>query len=373
VTLVAVLLLLMIMSAMAAALTVSSTTEALIALNHQRGVQARAAAEAGLAHAGDLVLEYLAARVAAGESAAAAVASLLAGVDTAVPAFAALDAGVELAPDSPGAPRVAYEAVLLDDDDEERDLQLASEDVTRLGENNDPATDANRTLVIRAVGHAGGRASAVVESMVVPARLPALLAAGDVELGTAARIEGRHGSVQARARARAPHRHARDYLALATHVLHDNGDITTVATGARLACGAACAGGWSFAGAWILAGTPEPGAYVAEAGVHVAASGTVTILTTGSVTGERGTLLPYRAGVVLVADGDVVLSGDVRPGTKASPGLVFAGRDLELRGDVAVHGHVIAGRDARVVGRASIVHDGSLDGLFFEMTAWRVP
>src|SRR5688572_17532617 len=57
--LIGVLLLLMMMSALAGALTVSGHTETLVARNHQTAAQARAAAEAGLNHATEVVLAWL--------------------------------------------------------------------------------------------------------------------------------------------------------------------------------------------------------------------------------------------------------------------------------------------------------------------------
>ena len=72
----------MLMSALAAALAVSGRTETLIARNQRSGVQAQAAAEAGLNHAVELVIPYLSAYSSNGfASPDAAVDALLLGPD----------------------------------------------------------------------------------------------------------------------------------------------------------------------------------------------------------------------------------------------------------------------------------------------------
>jgi Tfp pilus assembly protein PilX len=59
IALVAVLLLLMMMSALGMALAVNGETETLIARNQIAGMQAQAAAEAGLNHAVEVATEYI--------------------------------------------------------------------------------------------------------------------------------------------------------------------------------------------------------------------------------------------------------------------------------------------------------------------------
>ncbi len=57
--LILVLFVLMMMSALTAALTVSGQTETLISRNQRSGAQAQAAAEAGLNHAVELATTYI--------------------------------------------------------------------------------------------------------------------------------------------------------------------------------------------------------------------------------------------------------------------------------------------------------------------------
>ena len=80
--LVGVLLLLLMMSALASALAVSGHTETLVTRNHQTAAQARAAAEAGLNHASEIVIAWILKWKQNGYvDAAAALDGLLAGVD----------------------------------------------------------------------------------------------------------------------------------------------------------------------------------------------------------------------------------------------------------------------------------------------------
>src|SRR5688572_13466676 len=77
-----VVLLLMLMSALAAALAVSGETETLISRNQRDGARAQAAAEAGLSHALELATTFIFEWKNNGfGSADAAIDSLLAGVD----------------------------------------------------------------------------------------------------------------------------------------------------------------------------------------------------------------------------------------------------------------------------------------------------
>lgn len=171
--LIAVMLLLMAMSALAAALAISSATETMIAANHQSAAQARAAAEAGLTHAVDMTLDYLAGWQGDFASIETALDALLADPAMWIDGFDDLEAGLALVGTGTTFSAIAYsggsftsimyEAMLLDDDDADgRDLILSADDMTRMGENDDPADDLNKKFVIRAIGYAGGNAVAAV-------------------------------------------------------------------------------------------------------------------------------------------------------------------------------------------------------------------
>src|SRR5688500_9890562 len=116
--LVAVMLLLMTISALGAALAISSTTETMIARNHQTAAEARAAAEAGLSHAAALTLDFLQDSPATYATPTLAMTALI--LDTSLAGIDVLETGVDLS-----GPTIRYEATVLDDDDEDaRDIDL---------------------------------------------------------------------------------------------------------------------------------------------------------------------------------------------------------------------------------------------------------
>ena len=175
--LIAVILLLMMMSALTAALAVSGNTETRIARNYQATAEARAAADAGVNHALEVVIDYVEGWQAASfASASAAMSALLLGPDG-QNGTASTDADngslAELGIPLTGlklstAPGVTYRARLFDEDDDNRGVRLSADDIGRIGEDGDPVTDANARLVIRAIGFARGDAVATVEVTVGP-------------------------------------------------------------------------------------------------------------------------------------------------------------------------------------------------------------
>ena len=167
-----VVLLLMLMSALAAALAVSGETETLISRNQRDGARAQAAAEAGLSHALELATTFIFEWKNNGfGSADAAIDSLLAGVDD-DPADTADNGGLDertgivAGEDIPiGGPNVAiagginvqYTALVMDDDP----TAPAAEP-----ENADLADDLNRVLVVRATGFGPDNTRVTVEAMI---------------------------------------------------------------------------------------------------------------------------------------------------------------------------------------------------------------
>lgn len=210
--LVGVLLLLMIMTALATALAVSSQTETLVSRNHESAAQARAAAEAGLNHASELVINWILKWKQNGfADSDAAVDALLAGV-AGNPNWLRDTYTIEIRFGDAADARVAIDAngnaeyhVFLFDEDDADDFPdgRGADDATQLlgdpsASNNEDGvstTDNNRALVIQAVGYAGrvrqgaNVATAKFEAIISPYRLPALASNGDLDLaGTAAAI-----------------------------------------------------------------------------------------------------------------------------------------------------------------------------------------
>ena len=226
-----VLLLLMLLSGLGAALAVSAVTETLMARNHQVAAQARAAADAGLAHAVELTLARLRAWLADGHATpGAAVTALLRGPDGAA-GNAAADAdngslealGIVRSPGRVvlgGASDAAYELRLLDDDDPALGRGLSATDLARIGEDGQASSDANTAVVLRAIGYAGtaalpdaagtaggnafaagavaaSGAIAVAEAALALQQLPAVVTNGPLTLADLALVGGTFGGVHA--------------------------------------------------------------------------------------------------------------------------------------------------------------------------------
>ena len=212
--LIGVLLLLMMMSALAAALGVSGQTETLVARNHQSAAQARVAAEAGLNHAAQVVVDDLRPWQANGfASVDAALDELLLGPDKVSGSeatdadngsLAALGLGNFLGDKVgiAGAINVEYEARIMDEDDPARGtamhLLLDDGDATN-DEDGDPLNDANRTLIVRAIGYAPDNTSVTLEAVIAPLPLPALVTGGDLTIAGNPTITGSAGSVHSNA------------------------------------------------------------------------------------------------------------------------------------------------------------------------------
>jgi hypothetical protein len=194
--LVAVLLLLMMLTTLVVALSLAAQTDSLIARNHRSAALARTAAEAGLSHGVQLAVTFLADWKMNGfATSRAAVEALLAGPDG-LTGDAEFDAdngslgvrdGIEAGEAIPPGTHVAlgtafgvgYRAVVVDDDD-----------VGGVGEDDDPYSDTNQHLVIRAIGYGPDRATVTLEAVIRPAPLPALLSGGDIELAGSIGIHG---------------------------------------------------------------------------------------------------------------------------------------------------------------------------------------
>ena len=174
--LVGVLVLLMMMSALAAALGVSGHTETLVARNHQSSAQAEAAAEAGLNHALQVTIDNIRQWDTNGfADVDTAIAALLLGPDGASGtadtdadngSLGAFGIPIGARVDIPGGFNAQYEARMMDEDDPARGVIPA---VALIAEDGNPLVDANNRLVIRAVGYGQDNTSVVLEALIGPA------------------------------------------------------------------------------------------------------------------------------------------------------------------------------------------------------------
>ena len=193
--LVTVLMMLMILSALGTAMTTSGQTEMMVARNAVSAAQSHAAAESGLNHAVELTIPNLQQFTANGfANVSAAITALLVGPDG-LSGTAATDAdngsfevlGIPRPPAvlALGAANgVTYEARIFDDDDPARGTALTAADVARIGEDNDPTTDANSTVVIQAIGYALDSTMVTLEATMANAavNLPAIAVGGELTI-----------------------------------------------------------------------------------------------------------------------------------------------------------------------------------------------
>lgn len=398
--LVSVLLLLMMMSALAAALTVSARTETFIARNHQSAAQARAAAEAGLSHAVQVVITNIAQwRQNGFGSVDEALDALLVGPDgmsgtTGTDAdngsLAALGIPLGTRLGIAGTVQAEYEVVLMDEDDPDRDTPtqvLDDNDVTN-DENGDPLDDANRILVIKSVGYAANDTLVVMEAMISPgADLPAILTNDDLEIDNNPIVTGVMGSVHtngdlsingnpeisgdvtasgtydesgnpviggtATGGAKditVPEVRASDYLSLADFILTSDGQLTLPngavicdASGNGHACEANY--GWEFkdANGWELENDKAQGTYYVEGDVKVEGN-------PGSETD------PVQ--VTIVTEGSIEINGNPHL-TPETPELMFVtDGDLRINGNfempIDAPGQMLVHEQLRINGNAEI-------------------
>ena len=208
--LVTVMFLLMILSGLSAAMVTSSQTEIMVARNTVSSAQAQAAAEAGLNHATELAIPFVMEFAANGfANASDAVTGLVRGPDglTGSPASDADNGSLENLgiPRSPaqlalgGTFGVAYEARVFDEDDPARGVTLTAADVARIGEDGDPTTDANSTMVIQVIGYAPDNTRVTFEITIADnaAVMPALVVGGSLDISANARFTGSHGGLHA--------------------------------------------------------------------------------------------------------------------------------------------------------------------------------
>jgi hypothetical protein len=420
-----VILLLMLMSALAAALSVSGETETLISRNQRNGAQALAAAEAGLNHSVDLAIAYILGwksntlgSAAAFGSADAAVDALLSGADGdpltvddngGFDARAGIDADEEI-PLGTNLPLgnldgVTYTAIIMDDD--------ATAPAAH-AENGDLLDDGNQVLIIRATGFARDNTTVTLEATISPFPFPALATNDDLSLSGSFQIlgdaggahsnqdlegDGNAGTIEQMATASGdydysdpdidghggaprmpiPPINAGDYLPQADYILKADGTMVTVATG--VICSSPC-NDWSFVGGeWRLNGGGITGTYYAETDLDM--SGNVgpismTLLSEGSIDISGGVeISPALPNVLLVANGDIKMAGN--PGS-TMVGRIMAHEQIDIAGNSTITAQILA-EDAtnvhslvdenRVHGSVTITYDGGLNDDFWAVSGWR--
>jgi Tfp pilus assembly protein PilX len=211
IALITALLMMMVMSALAIALTASGRVEIAMGDNEELYAGARSAAESGLNHTAAIIIQQAA-------NPAFDANTLLRGPDgLSNPANEAAPVNADnnqvsqvlggAAPWSvPGANGYTYDVRIFDDDDPilKNGTAFTNAELTAMGagkvtliENGQRFQDVNRRLVIRSTGFGPQGTTAVLEQMLVPITMPALLVDGDLLMSGNASIQGDQGSVHA--------------------------------------------------------------------------------------------------------------------------------------------------------------------------------
>jgi hypothetical protein len=375
--LVAVLLLLMMMSALGAALAVNGETETLIARNQIAGMQAQAAAEAGLNHGLEVVTEYI--------------------FDWKSNGFASIDVAVDAVltnADAGNLDGLVLNSPLTISDGFNAQYQIAilDDDANGVGENGDPLNDVNDVLVVRATGTSRDGTKVVLEALISPLSLPAIVTNGDLTLQGNASIEGSQGSVHANGdltldgtsvgisgnasssgeldcndpcdqvdgnategspEIPVPAVHASDYFAWADYVLKADGTMTD--PGGTVLCtsnGKTSCNDWDWdsgTGSWSLtSNNTTAGTYYVEGDV--------------SVSGSPGTT-KNPAQISIIAEGSIEIAGSPKL-QPHSPELLFVtDEDLKITGTIDTVGEAALVQGQMLVrGQVSILGNASLDG-----------
>jgi hypothetical protein len=208
--LVSALLLMLVMSALAIALTTSGRIEVAMGDNEELYAGARAGAESGLNHAAAVILGLT-------NNPTYPINNLLRGPDGAVDAgnpaasvnadngiISHLLTGTAPWAVAPGSD-YSYDVRLFDDDDPvlKGGVAFTNAELTAMGPPGDPPedgsgiTDVNKRIVIRATGFGPRGTTARLEQMLTPIRMPALLVNGDLTMAGNALVIGTQGSVHA--------------------------------------------------------------------------------------------------------------------------------------------------------------------------------
>lgn len=418
IALVAVLLLLMMMSALGLALAVNGETETLIARNQIAGMQAQAAAEAGLNHAVEVATQYIFDWKSNG------FASIDVAVDT---VLANADAGNldGLAMNTPltiiAGFNAEYEVSVFDDDD------------NGVGEDGDPLNDANDVLVVRATGLAQDGTKVVLEALLSPRNLPAILTNGDLSLSGNASVEGSSGSVHANGgltidgdsvsvsgdvsstgtldcedpcdqvdgtategapEIAVPAVHASDYLDWADYILNDDGTMTDPSgTVLCVADVKTSCNNWdwdSASGTWsINSNSVTAGTYYVEGHATVAGSpgstkdpAEISIIAEGSIQiSGSPKLAPDSPELLFVTDQDLKITGTIDTVGEAAlvEGQMLVRGQATILGNASLNGQLIVEdldvgdlvTSNAIGGSVTITYSGGLLGGVFTVTSWR--
>ena len=421
--LLSVLLVLMIMSGLAAAMTASGRTELVVASNTVSAAQAAAAAEAGLNHAAELARPFAQNFTANGFAGiSAAMTGLVQGPDglTGTVNTDADNGSLE----NLGIPRppaqsalgavfgVTYEARVYDDDDPARGVTLTAADIARIGEDGDPTTDTNSTMVIQAIGYAPDNTTVTYEATIANsgANLPALSVGGDLTIsgnptftGSLGGLKsngdldisgnpnisgdatsagsysesgnptiggvsgGGYGTTPLPAVAAIDHKPNADFILNSTGQMTDQvGTVICDASADNAAC-ETMGYGWVYnPPGWNIGGnSTTDGTYYVEGPAHISGNvgsaadpAEMTIIAEGSIElSGNSDIEPHTPELLFVTDGDLKINGSVDAGYVE--GAVLVHEQISIGGTATLAGQIIV-EDA--VNNSTLVSQNTISG-----------
>jgi len=415
--LIAALLLMMVMSGLAIALLASGRIETAMGDNEELYAGARAASEAGLNHTAALILQLTA-------NPAFPLDALLNGPDGLVnptneTASVNADNGLVTQiigsagpwPVAAGSP-YSYDVRLLDDDDRtlKGGVAFTSVELTAMGagspsdvEDGLRFNDINHRLVIRSTGTGPRGTRAVLEQMLVPIEMPALLVDGNVSLAGNTHIAGSQGSVHANGtltiqnqsvtvsedatstgtlttptgwdpgglesggmpRIPVPNIQAQNFKGDADFYLQTNGTITRDDAGTNVVCSAATNNnycrdftvpGSSPAAKFGFVYSTSPAKWTLNPGSLVINQDTYYAKTDVSITGHTGAALSLS----IIAEGNIEVTGnpDLQPEPDSEIQFV-TNKDLRITGDLTMTmtyaGHILVREQIDFFGNGDLV------------------
>jgi hypothetical protein len=431
--LIGVILLLILASGVCAALAVSGKTETMAAYNLDTSAQARAAAQAGLTAAIEVVITNLNTTAAAPSD---AINNLLEGPDddaSATPdngSLVSID-GVATGLPAPGVTLqlaalsgVSYTVQLFDEDDPLRGVTLSGAAITEIDEDGVATTDANERVVIRATGFGRNNTTVTLEAIIGTTTLPALVTNGDLDVQGNLVLLGQNGGVHANGTLQigsgsvdiaedatasgtatihasadvggleaggqptldVPDVHASDYYSYADYILDSDGIIKNRITGLAEADQASFGWTWDGAGTWELNAAPIDGTYYVRGSARLAGSPTATmsiiaegdIDIQGNATLTPDTQLPNFEHL-FVTDGDLEISGSFAT-TILLEGVILVRGQLDISGSPTIAGQIlvqdVAGAGTltdvnEISGNPTITYNGIAGSGTFDIGGWR--
>jgi hypothetical protein len=397
------LLLLMVMSGLAIALTASGRIEVAMGDNEELYAGARAAAESGLNHAAAVILSqvnnpvFVLNDILRGPDNATNPSNPSASVNDDNGVISHLLTGTAPWLVAPGS-AYSYDVRLFDDDDPIlKGGAFTNVELTAMGPPPDPAedgsrlVDVNKRIVIRATGFGPRGTTATLEQMLNPIKMPALLVDGNLTVQGNATISGTQGSVHANQNLSIPDRTvsiaqnataagtltaharfelenpdgvesggmaiipvfdivARDYIGEADFVLQSDGRITNRnETATYCNAGQNCSGitpsgfspAYTLSFGWVF----QSGRWTLSQ--RDVLSATFFSETDVVVNGNTGSGPPTN--ITLIAEGDITIMGTPNLGPEPDSNLMFV-----TDKDLVISGNLVAGELLRAEGRVLV-------------------